>query len=83
MMDTLYGSDATLALIWILRQGKVSRNGFVPPDAWKGVLAKAVMDMIRRYPHYQKVIDTKVMDLSVARKWSKLYDVYEFKTNGK
>lgn len=51
-------------------QGKlVAKNLFIPPDPFKGMIGRSVLRMADRHPHHQELIQTKVLDLSMASLW--------------
>lgn len=51
--------------------------GFVPPDEWKGRIARAVLCMSSKYPQYSKLILDNVLDRCVALDWNMLYPASE------
>ena len=52
---------------------KCSKVGFVPPDLWKGQIARATSAMSTKYPQYSNLIHSRVLDSTVAKKWNLLY----------
>lgn len=42
---------------------------FVPPDYWKGVIARSTMYMAQKYPRYQQLIHNRVLDVGTATLW--------------
>lgn len=55
-------------------QGKlVSKNLFIPPDAFKGMIGRSVLRMTDRHPHHQELVHTRVLDLGVASLWNQSF----------
>ena len=50
---------------------------FVPPAMWKGQIARAVIEMSKKYPRYKTMINTKVLRLQTAHEWDMLYPMSE------
>lgn len=48
----------------------MTKDGFVPPDIWKGQIARAVLYMATKYPKYYNRIDKEVLDLGLAMVWN-------------
>lgn len=47
----------------------VSKHLFIPPDRFKGQIARAVLCMDQKYPHRHDVIHNRVLDLGLAHDW--------------
>lgn len=47
----------------------VSRQSFIPPDMWKGMIARSVLYMKDKYPWHEKMIQTKVLAFDTALEW--------------
>ena len=51
-------------------QGKlVSKNLFIPPDRFKGMIGRSVLCMKDKYPHHSQLIHRRVLDLGLASIW--------------
>lgn len=47
----------------------VSRSGVLPPDVFKGPIARSVLHSVGRFPKLHDSINSKVLDLDIAIKW--------------
>lgn len=53
--------------------GVVSGSGFMPPDVFKGEIARSVLMSIAKYPKMSEKISDEVLDYETAIKWDRLY----------
>lgn len=51
----------------------VSKRLFIPPDLFKGMIARSVLFMDEKYPHHHDLIHKKVLDLGVASMWDCMF----------
>ena len=56
-----------------INYNRSTKVGFVPPDLWKGQIARATKTMSSKYPQYRKLIHCKVLDSKLATKWCLSY----------
>ena len=50
----------------------VSKEGFVPPDMWKGVVARSILSMVETYPEHYSAIN-KSLHIPLAKEWDMMY----------
>ena len=55
----------------------VSPEGVLPPNAYKGVIARSVMYSAFKNPSLAKRIDEEVLDLNTAIKWDRMFPMSE------
>lgn len=51
----------------------VSKQLFIPPDLFKGRIARSVLFMDEKYPHHHDLIHKKVLNLEVASMWDDMF----------
>lgn len=49
----------------------IGENGVVPPDAYKGPIARSVLKMIENYPKFSEKISDEVLDYDTAIEWDR------------
>lgn len=50
--------------------GKLTSNHlFIPPDRFKGMIGRTTLYMKDKYPHHEKLINNRVLNLGVASIW--------------
>lgn len=47
-----------------------SNRLFIPPNLWKGQIARSALMMVKKYPHHRLLINNHVIDLSTALLWN-------------
>lgn len=53
--------------------GIKTKQGFVPPDAFKGPIARSALTIAFKYPKHAHAIHKQVLDLDTAIKWDSQY----------
>jgi endonuclease I len=51
----------------------ISPNGFMPPDVFKGPVARSVLKSIEEYPKFADKISNEVLDYDLAIEWDRRY----------
>ena len=53
----------------------VTNEGVVPPDVFKGPIARSVLKSIDKFPQFANDIDRIVLDLDVAAEWNQRFPI--------
>lgn len=53
--------------------GVISPNGFVPPDVFKGPVARSVLNSIEHFPKFAEKINDEVLNYDTAIEWDRRY----------
>lgn len=53
--------------------GVISPSGFMPPDVFKGPIARSVLKGIENYPKLTEKISQEVLDYDLAIEWDRRY----------
>lgn len=56
----------------------ISKHLFVPPDLFKGMIARSVLFMDEKYPHHHDLIHKRVLDLGVASMWDTMHPATKY-----
>lgn len=55
----------------------ISPSGINPPNAFKGLVARSVIEMAFKYPHLMQDINDNVLNIDTAIKWDRMYPMTE------
>lgn len=53
----------------------ITEEGVVPPDVFKGPIARSVLRSVDKYPQFAKDIDRLVLDLETATEWNRRFPI--------
>lgn len=51
----------------------VTKDGVVPPDPFKGPIARSVLKTVERFPKYATLLNDDVLDYNTAMEWDRRY----------
>lgn len=57
--------------------GSLVSKRFIPPDLFKGKIARSILYMEKKYPHHHDLIHNKVLNLDVAFMWDSMFPTTE------
>lgn len=53
----------------------ITPEGVLPPDAFKGPIARSVLYSVGVHPKFAETINDQVLDLGTAIKWDSLFPI--------
>jgi len=56
-----------------MKAKSVSNKFFMPPDLFKGMIGRSVLQMTEKYPYHKNLVNKCVLDLGVASIWDYYY----------
>lgn len=72
---------------WCAGAAVVSEEGVLPPDPFKGPIARSVLEAIAKYPHLSERISNDVLDYDTAIEWDRRFPMsvqeHSYRSNSK